>query len=83
MKNSFVIIIFFISIYLFINQYNIKQYYNKTINYKDTIIKHNKLITIKLYSVFNEPCLTSLVGYNRIYYYKLFLKLLQIKMLKI
>ena len=75
MKNinySFIIVSFFISIYLFIYQFNIKKY-NKKISYKDTIKQHNKLITINLYKEFNEPCLTSLKGSYRIYYYKLFL----------
>ena len=75
MKNinySFIIVSFFISIYLFIYQFNIKKY-NKKISYTDTIKQHNKLITINLYKEFNEPCLTSLKGSYRIYYYKLFL----------
>jgi len=71
-NNSF-IIIFLISIYFFLNQYNIKKYYKKKLYYKDSIIKHNKLITINLYNEFNEPCLTSLKDSYRINYYKLFL----------
>ena len=70
--NSFIIIMFFILFYFFIYQFNIKQYYNKKINYKDTIKIHNKLITINLYNKFNEPCLTSLKDSYRIYYYKFF-----------
>ena len=70
---SFIIFSFFISIYLFIYQYNIKKYYNKKIKYKESIKQHNKLITINLYKEFNEPCLTSLKGSYLIYYYKLFL----------
>ena len=71
--NSFIFIMFFILIYFFKYQFNIKKYYNKKINHKDTIKKHNKLITINLYKKFNEPCLTSLKDPYRIYYYKLFL----------
>ena len=72
-NNAFIIVNFFILIYLFIYQYNIKKYYIKKINYKDTITEHNKLATINLYKEFNEPSLISLNGSYRIYYYKLFL----------
>ena len=72
-KNSFIFIISFILFYFFIYQYNIKKYYFKKINYKETIKKHNELITINLYKKFNEPYLTSLKGSYRINYYKLFL----------
>ena len=72
-NNSFIIVNFFISIYLFINQYYIKMYYIKKINYKYTITEHNKLATINFYKEFNEPCLSSLKGSYRISYYKLFL----------
>ncbi len=71
--NSFIIILFFILFYFYKYQFNIKNYYNKKINYKDTIKKHNKFITINLYKKFNEPCLTSLKDSYRINYYKLFL----------
>lgn len=71
--NSFIIILFFILFYFFKYQFNIKNYYNKKINYKDTIKKHNKFITINLYKKFNEPCLTSLKDSYRINYYKQFL----------
>lgn len=72
-NNSFIIVNFFILIYLFIYQYNKKKYNIKKINYKDTITEQNQLATINLYKEFNEPCLTSLNGSYRIYYYKLFL----------
>jgi glycosyltransferase involved in cell wall biosynthesis len=66
-------IIFFILIYFIIHYFKIKKYYYKNLNNRQTLEEFNKLITIKLYSEYNEPCLTLLKEYERISYYKIFL----------
>ena len=66
-----IIIFFIIFRYLFIVQY--KKNSCKKLNNIYTIEKDIKLITIKSYNEFNEPCLTSLKDKELFSYYKLFL----------